>query len=440
LKTMRFLGVGESCDLGSVYHRLKEDGHAVKVHIADAACADTFDGILEKTSDWRGELHWVGKDGIILFESVLGGMGAAQEALRAEGYSVIGGSAFGDRLENDRAFAQAVLRDHGFRVLPHWEFARPQEAAAFIRSHPGRYVLKFNGYGSMSTVVGTSPEGSDIVVMLEHLLVSDIEEPCLVLSPYIDGVEMGVGAYFTGNKFLEPACLDWEHKKFFPKDLGEMTPEMGTVVTYGRSKSYFEATLGKLASLLRREKYLGYINLNTIVNRDGIWPLEFTCRFAYPGSAILESLQRSSWAEIFTAMMRDGDRFHVHPGFAVGVVVTTPPFPYSRRQVREPVGLPLRFDPPLTNDESRNLHLGEVKRSGSQLVTAGIYGWTLVVTGKGDSIPAAQAEAYTLLDRLALTNARYRNDIGDRLRDHDFATVEGFGLLDSRDESEKAAS
>ena len=41
---MRFLGVGESCDLGSVYHRLKEDGHAVKVHIADAACADTFDG------------------------------------------------------------------------------------------------------------------------------------------------------------------------------------------------------------------------------------------------------------------------------------------------------------------------------------------------------------------------------------------------------------
>jgi len=121
-------------------------------------------------------------------------------------------------------------------------------------------------------------------------------------------------------------------ERFFPGDLGELTGEMGTVVTYSRSKGFFDRTLAKMRPLLKENGYYGYINLNTLVNEGGIWPLEFTCRFGYPGYAILDPLQRTSWADLFRLMLeRNATRFETEPGFAVGIVITTPPFPFIER-------------------------------------------------------------------------------------------------------------
>ena len=334
----------------------------------------------------------------------------------------------GVRLENDRAYAQRVLAELGLATASIFEFSDVDEAKQFIDQRPARYVLKSNGPDAAS-FVGLHKTGADVRAMLAAG--EKVTASSFVLMDFIEGVEMGVGAYFNGEDFLEPACLDWEHKRFFPGDLGELTGEMGTVVTYSRSKRFFDRTLARMAPLLRANSYCGYINLNTIVNEEGIWPLEFTCRFGYPGYAILDPLQKTSWANLFRAMLtRSALRFDTEPGFAVGIVITTPPFPYSRDTVPVPVGLPILFEGDLSPAERRHVHYGEVALQNGMLVTSGASGYTLVVTGTGQTIEAARDAANALAAKVVVANARYRPDIGTRLIEGEFARVEALGLLD----------
>jgi phosphoribosylamine---glycine ligase len=429
---MRFLGIGECADLAALYLRLAKEGHDVKVFIGYPLCKDTLAGLIDRVTDWEAELDWIraaGQEGCILFENIGLGYGEIQDRLRREGLNVIGGGAHGTRLENDRAYAQNVLAELGLATAPVFEFSDVDEAKRFIDQRPARYVLKSNGPDAAS-FVGRHKAGADV----RAVLAADgkVTASSFILMDFVDGVEMGVGAYFNGENFLEPACLDWEHKRFFPGDLGELTGEMGTVVTYSRSKRFFNRTLAKLGPLLRKHGYCGYINLNTIVNEDGIWPLELTCRFGYPGYAILDALQKTSWADLFRAMLtRSTPGFDTESGFAVGIVITTPPFPYYRDTVPVPVGLPVLFDGDLSPAELRHVHYGEVALQNGVLVTSGTSGYTLVVTGTGETIEAARNAANALADKMVIADARYRRDIGTRLIDGEFAKIEAWGLLES---------
>jgi phosphoribosylamine--glycine ligase len=432
---MRFLGFGETNELGDMYLRLKARGHEVKVYMSDPESAGVMDGMLEFTPDWRNELDWVraaGQDGFVLFETAADG--SVQDSLRADGFNVIGGSGFGDRLESDRAFGQAALENAGVNNAKTHLFDDFDDAANFLRKHPGRYVLKLNGtcWSSTSTYTGALESGEDMLAVLRTTRNRwpREEEISFILMEHISGVEVGVGAFFNGHEFLAPANLDWEHKRFFPGDLGELTGEMGTVVTYRGAEKIFEATLAKMESQLKSSGYCGYINLNTIVNNDGIWPLEFTCRFGYPGFPILDSLHAERWDQLFPKLVsRESTTLRTLDGFSVGVVITVPPFPYSTNYASLGKGMPVCFRRPLSDHEKDSIHYGEVALCDGQIVTAGMIGYIAVITGVGDTIEGARESAYSLAREIVIPNARYRDDIGVKLIQHDLGTLRKLGWL-----------
>ena len=432
---MRFLGVGDTVDLGDMYLRLQSAGHDVRVYAGDFEAQDIMRNMLQFTDDWRRELDWIrdaGTDGVVLFET--SSLGETQDELRRDGFNVIGGSGLGDRLENDRAFGQSVLRELGLSTATSHEFTSFDDAIEFVRKKRGRYVFKLNGseWSSTRSYVGAMDNGDDMIAMLRataRTWPSD-DAPSFVLMDHLAGVEVGVGAFFDGEKFLSPANLDWEHKRFFPGDIGELTGEMGTVVTYRGAERMFERSLARVAPLLAESGYCGYINLNTIVNDDGIWPLEFTCRFGYPGFPILDSLHRCGWDEIFRSLIaRDKRAFSTHDGYSVGVVMTVPPFPYRHGYEALGKGSPICFADNLDEEDFRSLHYGEVDTRDGQLVTAGMIGYIIVVTGIGDSIESARRIAYERVRKVVIPNARYRNDIGVRLIERDMAEMRRLGLV-----------
>jgi phosphoribosylamine--glycine ligase len=330
-----------------------------------------------------------------------------------------------------------VLAELGLRTLPVQRFDNVADGIAYIREHPARYVFKLDGgaLASWRNYVGVADDGADVIALLlgqeQRLAAVGESRASFVLMRHVQGVETGIGAYFNGERFLTPACLDWEHKRFFPHDLGELTGEMGTLVTYEGSQRLFERTLAKLAPVLRAGGYVGYINLNTIINADGIWPLELTCRFGYPGFAILGALQTDGWSGVLSAMLdRDGTHIATAPGYAVGVVLTVPPFPYRYGYDEISKGLPILFHSSLTDAQLGRLSMAEVAMRDGQLITSGSTGYLMVATGAGATVREAQAEAYALARRVIVPNLRYRTDIGDGFLSSGQATLRALGHLD----------
>ena len=433
---MRFLGVGKGNDCGDIYLRLQQGGHEVRVFVEDAEARDIMEGMLSFTGDWRAELEWIrsaGRDGIIIFEGV--GWGETQDSLRREGFHVVGGSAFGDRLEQDRQFGQEWMHRLGMRTAAAHEFWDFNAAIEFVEREQQRLVLKFSGHGFASTrnYVGVMENGEDVsaVLRLQRSRWSYAESPRFILMEHLSGVEVGVGAFFNGEHFLDPPNLDWEHKRFFPGDLGELTGEMGTLATYRGARRLFDATLGRIAPALAESGYCGYINLNMIVNDDGVWPLEFTCRFGYPGYSILDSLHEESWDSIFSKLCRrDSLQIATREGYSVCVVLTVPTFPYYDGYERLSKGAPILFRSALSEEDREQLHFAEVRLEGGQLVTAGSIGYVMVATGLGAEVEEARASAYRLAERVVIPNLRYRRDIGEKFLGRDRAEMMRLGWLD----------
>ena len=115
----KFLFVSYEGLIADTAWQVVKEGHEAKLQILSAGEQDIADGFVAKTKDWRKDIDWAD---VVVFDDVLGGMGAMADEVRARGKPVVGGSPYTDRLEEDRAFGQQELKAAGVSIIPQENF------------------------------------------------------------------------------------------------------------------------------------------------------------------------------------------------------------------------------------------------------------------------------------------------------------------------------
>jgi phosphoribosylamine--glycine ligase len=399
------------------------------MHILDPKGQEIGDGFVEKTADWRRDAEaWAE---IVVFDDIFG-MGAMAEELRARGKRVVGGSRYSDRLEDDRGFGQLELKAAGVSIIPQENFTSFDDAIAYVGANPNRYVIKPSGEVQnikRLLFVGEEEDGRDVVqVLRDYKRAWSRQMKEFQLQRRVTGVEVAVGAFFNGRDFVTPICVNFEHKKLFPGDIGPSTGEMGTSMFWSEPNRIFNATLRKMAPRLAAEGYAGFMDVNCIVNGNGIYPLEFTSRFGYPGISIQQEGLLTPMGEILEKVASGTlTRLRARSGFQIGVRVVVPPFPYHDletfdRTSRDAVIL-------FRSGNREGIHIEEVKAVDGEWLVTGYSGVALIVCGTGATMKQAQRQAYHRVRNVMIPNMYYREDIGDRWLEEDSDRLHAWGYL-----------
>jgi phosphoribosylamine--glycine ligase len=415
----KFLFVSWDGLISDIAWRVATEGNEVRYFISNPVEKDIGDGFVPKVDEWEPHVDWAD---VVVFDDVLG-HGELADRIRKQGKAVVGGTPYTDRLEDDRTFGQEELKKHGVSIIPFQEFTDFDSAIKYVEEHPATYVIKPSGEAQnikRLLFVGQEDDGMDVIHVLgSYKAVYSDTVKVFQLQRRMRGVEMAVGAFFNGHEFMMPINVNFEHKPLFPGNIGPATGEMGTCMYWSAPNKVFAATLAKIEKKLRDERYVGYIDVNCIVNGQGIYPLEFTSRFGYPTICIQADGIAMPMGEFLLGMAEGTlQDFKTKKGFQIGLRIVVPPLPFHDPKTFEANSKDrvIIFRKP----NYEGIHIEDVRLVNGEWLITGHTGVVLVVTGQGISVKQAQQQAYQRVKNILIPNMYYRTDIGDRwFEDHD---------------------
>jgi phosphoribosylamine---glycine ligase len=380
-----------------------------KVRNLDIA-ADNIDALLAAAIAEDIDLTIIGPEGPLVAGIV--------DRFAAAGRRCFGPSRQAARLEGSKAFTKSFLERYGIPSASFATFTAANFDEAHVRARRLPVVVKADGLAAGKGVVICETHDAAVATCREMLGGRfGAAGNTIVVEEFLQGEEVSF-IVVADDQLAVALATSQDHKR---RDDGDRGPNTGGMGAYSPApivdaqlharimREVIEPTLRGLAA--DGNPYRGFLYAGLMIAADGTPNvLEFNCRLGDPeAQPILMRLQSDLVGLCEAAIDGSLQGFDVRwdPRAALGVVMAAGGYPDAYSQ-----GDPISGLDAATKLPGKVFHGGTRAGAGGTIVTAG--GRVLCAVGLGDSVSAAQHQAYNLVHAIHWNLVQYRLDIGYR--------------------------
>ena len=322
------------------------------------------------------------------------------------------------QLEGSKSFTKAFLDRHAIPTASWQVFTDPDAARKHIEDHNTPLVLKADGLAAGKGVI-IAKNREEALAAVDEILVDQRFGGAgrrLVIEEFLEGEEISFICVAAGTEVL-PLATSQDHKAREAGDRGPNTGGMGAYSPAPRvdaqlHQRIIDEVIHPTVQGLVKEgmPYLGFLYAGLMIDHHGNpRVLEYNCRFGDPETQPILMRMRSDLAQLCQAALNGRlEQFEIEwdARFALGVVMVADGYPGDYRRGDKISGLDQ-----IRSDNIKVFHAG-TRREAGQVVTDG--GRVLCVTALGDTVDAAQRQAYSAVSGIDWDGADWRPDIGWR--------------------------
>ncbi|MYL23141.1 phosphoribosylamine--glycine ligase [Halomonas alkaliantarctica] len=341
------------------------------------------------------------------------------DRFQAAGLTIFGPTQAAAQLEGSKSFTKDFLARHQIPTADYQTFTAVEPALAYLHEMGAPIVIKADGLAAgKGVIVAETLADAEAAIrdMLEANAFGDAGAR-VVIEEFLDGEEASFIVMVDGENVV-PMATSQDHKRAYDGDTGPNTGGMGAyspapVVTPEVDARIMEQVILPTVRGMAEEgnTYTGFLYAGLMIDPAGNPKvIEYNCRFGDPETQPIMLRLTSDLAALCLAgaegkLAGMACQWDSRP--AVGVVMAAGGYPGSYRKGDVIAGI--------ETAEKRGckvFHAGTALSAENDVTTAG--GRVLCVTALGESVSAAQQQAYQGVSAITWEGVEYRRDIAYR--------------------------